>query len=355
MNLMKDGDKLWFLRRSLVPLLAMIPFVALTGCAGTERGPVIRIEVSHAPALFEPVKITASISPATSVVGPIEVWFDLPATAVYINGQTHWEGEIAEGRNQQFYATVAFVEEGISVVSATVRYTHPDPATNGFVTNESDYQQIRVTSQGGELDPTPVDGEASFWPVRLPYDGSEALNMTESPLLIVLGKSEGNNQLRARGLVPQEPWSWWKGTRERRGVLDPDIESRGIYVAVYDRLRPTTGYYMSASRVWGGSDALRVLGEKHYWINDEQPPESYPFVMDIVSIPPRPDWPVEARPVSPYRIFYVSKSDFRNDGVLDLAIRVNGELQGRYSVVRGAEAPSLIDLPLQFPGEAAPQ
>jgi hypothetical protein len=193
-------------------------------------------------------------------------------------------------------------------------------------------------------------GETGYGPGKLPSDSTELLSRTDSPKLLAVTRQSGFDELREQGLAPAEPWGRWHGQqredRSLKGVLDRDFENENVFLVLYDRQRPTTGYQFAILNVIYGSIALREIGEKYFWINDEQPPESYPVLLDMVATAPRDNWNVEHRGVSSYQVTPIWYADFDSNGVLDLAIRVNGELVLRRNISRDELTDAVVELPL---------
>ena len=83
-------------------------------------------------------------------------------------------------------------------------------------------------------------------------------------------------------------------------VLDRDFESQRMFVVLYDRQRPTTGYHFAVLRTTYSGAALTILGGEDDWTDANQLPETYPVVLDIIATTPRDNRNVERRPVSSY-------------------------------------------------------
>jgi hypothetical protein len=158
-----------------------------------------------------------------------------------------------------------------------------------------------------------------------------------------------------QGLLPSEPWGRWHGLfgYQDKGILESEFKGTHIYLVFFDRQRPTTGYHLAITRRTSGTGALLELGERTDWNSPEEVPESYPVLLDILATAPRDNWNIEHRAVSPYQVFAIGYGSFDSNGVLDLAIRVNGELVFRRDISRDELTDAVVELPLPEIREAA--
>lgn len=312
--------------------------------SGARDAVEVFVRLDKAPALNEPVGVTVSVRASDRYSGPVEAWLQLPPSAAFINGDMFWIGELASSESYDFRATVAFVLEGRSTVSALARFDAPaekiwDTDVSGFGT------WLEVTEAGGVLTPPGSpgpDNTLSYSPYTgFPIDGSLLLNTSDSPIVFLVTAKEGFDQLRNQRLVPAEIPPTWKGyPQDQVGVLERDYEDgSGMILAVYDRLRPTTGYHLAVIRQTSGYAARQMLGEQAVVGASEEFPERPPLViLDIISIAPKSDWPVERRPTSPYHLFPVPNWGFGTTNETDLVLRVNGEIMSREIVVMGSSS-----------------
>lgn len=314
------------------------------------------LELAKAPALYEPVEVTVTVTAKKPDRSPVEVWLELPTTAAFINGQMSWRGELPEGKTHQFSATIAFVAEGVSHLSAHARFNHPQSI---YGIDEVGYGEwLRVTEGGGELRPTKGADEPGYMPPRQPLDGSTLVNLADKPRLLVIQRDSGLDELKGEGLVPADPWGQWHGNiYYPTGILDRDFEDNGVMVALFDRRRPTTGYHFAVLRVRMGADPKEPSGQPlvAVRIGEEPPPGITPVILDIIATAPRADWPVENRPVSPYEVFYLSfplTAESTRADVMELFVRVNGEIIGSETVTRDGNSQSLTELELSAFNEA---
>ena len=312
----------------------------------------VRVELERAPALYEPVNVKVTVWTRREVYGPVEAWLELPPSAVFINGQMHWQGELAEGQTHTFETTIAFVVEGSSSVSAIARFAST-PAKSPGADTVGHSEGLFVTEEGGAPRPTgPAlassalgSSAQNYNPSYTPYDGSVLLNKSASPRVMVVHNRSGLAELRRQGLVPADLWGGWQGKSHtaRAGVLDGEWDNVGVLVFLYDRQRPTTGYHFAFLRP---EYELRLGYEpiKPVPVGTPRPTGPRPVFLNILSTAPKPDWAVEQREVSPYQVRLIS---YPFEGrANELVVQVNGEEVGRYTVDRAATSPSFKELTL---------
>lgn len=336
--------------------------LALVACTTGATDVDVSLELDSTPALYEPVKVTVTVKAKAPDLSPVEVWLELPSSAVFINGQMRWKGDLLEGQTHQFNATIAFVRENSASLTAIARF--PLPSTVDYIETEGVGTRVWVTETGDTpRPPDPPDAarvgqSSSFTSFDYPMDGSALLNLADKPRLFVLHDKSGFSGLDAEGLVPAEPWGRRRGrVFDAPGVLDSDFGENGVMVALSDRQRPTTGYHFAILRAWGGSAAKQTLGEPTAFRKGEEPPPGIESViLDIVSTAPRDDWPVEERPVSPYVVSFLSfppAADSTRAEEIQLVFRVNGEIIDSQTVSLTGNGQSLTELTIPSFEEAS--
>lgn len=320
--------------------------------AGTQAATDVEVflELAKAPALYEPVEVTVTVTAKKPDRSPVEVWLELPPTAAFINGQMWWRGDLPEGQSHQFKATVAFVVEEGAALAANAVFSKPEALLGTDSVRHR--TSVWVTEGGGEAKPpgpsapTATRGARSYGPARHPLDGSTLLNATDKPRLFVVQRNSGLDELQKLGLVPDDPSGRWRGkVFDFTGILDTDFEEIGVIIALYDRQRPTTGYHIAVMGEAGGFRARQMLGQQTVFRVGEQPPTGpEPVILDILATAPRPDWPVETRAVSPYQLRLISYRS--SQGATQIFLRVNGGDVGSVIVDPTGVTPALTEVSL---------
>lgn len=277
----------------------------------TEPDPLqVRIEFSKAVALYDPVEVKVTLKGSEKflpVKGDVTAAIELPPSAAYINGQLRWEGQIAPGESKQFTATIAFVAEGHSSVRGRGFISYVDPATNETrQAGDSRYASMQATLSGGQLNPPGVSGgAASYNPQEMSVlDGSSLASQRTEPLVFVSNSTGASDFIRGQGIGGI------------RGVFGDTL----LTVAVFDKMRPTTGYHLAILYPKFGGEAQSL--PQYTEITEA---DTTPVIIEIVATAPRPDWPVERRPVSPFHVLVVPWWDEQRSP-LTLIFRINGEI-----------------------------
>ena len=274
--------------------------------------------------------MTVTIKADEALEGPVKAWLKLPPTAAFINGQTQWEGTIENGDTAEFKATVAFVAEGFSNVGAWA--TVPDTGKVNDIYVNGNSMSLRVDREGGELNAVYINDAPSYAPPEFTPSGGDVLvNAQDSPRAFVIRGNEAMSQIQQLALVPANPSGTWIGkTYLTTGILDRTLDDDNLLFALYDQQRPTTGYHLAVLHIWSGYAANQLLGEF--------PREHPAVILDVIATSPRPDWPVENRPVSPYTLNFIPEPFV---GVIDVFLWINGEEVGRYTFDKAA--PAFVD------------
>jgi hypothetical protein len=317
----------------------------------------VAVALERAPALFQPVGVTVTVRGARHLpgIGDVEAWMTFPPTVAFINGTTRWRGKLGPLETRTFAATVAFVAEGTSSISAEAFYKYTDPATQrGEIGAGSGSQGLWVDATGGQLNA--VSREPSYVPIpNYPRDGSVLLNATQRPRVLLITDPSGWYEVAKLGLPPADPWGPWRYSVGSH----PSPVGTGMGLVLIDQQRPTTGYHLAILRPWSDNSARQIIidggvGDPERVTIDPRKLAAYqgpsPVLLDLIATAPRPDWPVETRPVSPYQVTLVpipdeDPRDSRPDQIVEFVVRVNGQVVGRQTVVRGPQS-ALVELPL---------
>jgi hypothetical protein len=304
------------------------------------------------PALYQPVRVTVTVcddgfEPGTA---DVEAWMTLPPTAAFINGSTRWRGKLGPLESHTFAATVAFVVEGVSTISGHADYTYP-AGEQARRERAGGSARLRVDAAGGQLNPVSRDREPSYgsWP-DYPREGSILLEPPQRTRILMVtdrsGWCEWDKLARPPAELPKEcPWGYSTGS------LTP-INEPSVELFLFDQPRPSTGYHLTLLRFWYSTTAKQILmdggvGDPERVVLDSRRLATYqgppPVLLDLIATAPRADWPVETRPVLSYQRMSIPKPDEdprdgRPDERLEFVVRVNGQIVGRQTVVRGPQA-----------------
>jgi hypothetical protein len=316
----------------------------------------VAVALERAPALYQPVGVTATVRGHRSLPGVVDVefWMTLPPTVAFINGSTRWRGNLGPLETRTFAATVAFVAEGTSAISAHAFYIHTDPATQRVEQGAgSGSARLWVDAAGGQLNP--VSREPSYSPgPNNPRDGSVLLNTTQRPRVLLITDLSGWHEAAKLGLPPADPWGSWKYPLGS----DPGPVGSSVLILI-DQQRPSTGYHLAMLRPWSGDTARQIIidggvGDPERGSVDHRKLAAYqgppPVLLDLIATAPRADWPVERRPVSPYQVRWIpipdeDPRDSRPDQIVEYVVRINGQIVGRQTVVRGPQS-AWVEMPL---------
>lgn len=316
------------------------------------------VALEREPALYQPVRVTVTVRGAGNLPGIVdaEAWMTLPPTAAFINGTTRWRGKLAPLDTRTFAATVAFVVGGPSGIGAEAFYTYIDPSSLQVETGTRFAGVVAFGDQGPgpRVPSSPLAHPAAG-------DGSVLVNTTERRRVLLLTHPSGWNEATKLGLPPVERWGPWKrppGTGQC--VDDPYYFGWAVVLLLIDQPQFSTGHHFAILRAWVGGNGARLImddggvGDPERITRESHKLAAYtgptPMVLDLLATSPLADWPVETRQVSPYQVLVLSipdeePQDSRPDQVVEVMVRVNGQVVGRQTVVRGPQS-DLVELPL---------
>jgi hypothetical protein len=288
-------------------------------CASPAMRPLVdvEIEMKEEAKPNEPVDVVVSVTPCRPPDGPTEAWLMLPPSATFLDGDLEWKGMLKEEETARFEATIAFIKDGDSTVEAGAAYPYLD--------------LMDGTARGGGSARIAVHSPGQIVFSHQPSHrhllrGDMLLNQETRPRAFLIYDESGLTALREMGLIPEEPSGGW--TLSHNSVMTTLFE-QGPLLALYDRIRPTTGY------------ALSIL-------NVEPHADTGKYVLDIIATSPSPRWRVEQRETSPVEIRQLPRLVYGQwgDRLLErIVFRVNRQDVAEYEV-EWANRPSLQELTL---------